>query len=190
MWRPSGRSTARTGEAVSRAPAKPTSSTWWRPRRPTTAGCVQPRRWSSRRFASDLLNLTRAAQRVNRHVAGCTPAVNACWFVARTLEVRRTYGLTIDRVEAAAAEKVLAGCDDTGMAVVACAPATRPPLRGRQSILRPAETWAPSGCGTNGNGRITCAEARRYGIAPVPRSHPAASDVRSRRLRTPSIPRL
>ena len=25
----------------------------------------------------------------------------------------------------------------------------------------------------NGNGRITCAEARRHGIAPVQRSHPA-----------------
>ncbi len=25
----------------------------------------------------------------------------------------------------------------------------------------------------NGNGRITCAEARKHGIAPVPRSHPA-----------------
>lgn len=25
----------------------------------------------------------------------------------------------------------------------------------------------------NGNGRITCAEARAHGIAPVPRSHPA-----------------
>ena len=25
----------------------------------------------------------------------------------------------------------------------------------------------------NGNGRITCKEARRHGIAPVPRSHPA-----------------
>lgn len=25
----------------------------------------------------------------------------------------------------------------------------------------------------NDNGRITCAEARRHGIAPVPRSHPA-----------------
>ena len=25
----------------------------------------------------------------------------------------------------------------------------------------------------NGNGRITCAEARRHGIAPVARSHPA-----------------
>ena len=25
----------------------------------------------------------------------------------------------------------------------------------------------------NGNGRITCAEARRHGIAPVSRGHPA-----------------
>ena len=25
----------------------------------------------------------------------------------------------------------------------------------------------------NGNGHITCAEARRHGIAPVPRGHPA-----------------
>lgn len=25
----------------------------------------------------------------------------------------------------------------------------------------------------NGNGRITCREARRHGIAPVPREHPA-----------------
>ena len=26
---------------------------------------------------------------------------------------------------------------------------------------------------TNGNGRITCKEARAHGIAPVPRGHPA-----------------
>ena len=26
---------------------------------------------------------------------------------------------------------------------------------------------------SNGNGRITCAEAREHGIAPVPREHPA-----------------
>ena len=30
----------------------------------------------------------------------------------------------------------------------------------------------------NGDGRITCAEARRHGIAPVPRSHPAYSFMR------------
>ena len=30
----------------------------------------------------------------------------------------------------------------------------------------------------NGNGRITCAEARRHGIAPVPRGHPAYQYMR------------
>ena len=30
----------------------------------------------------------------------------------------------------------------------------------------------------NGNGRITCAEARRHGIAPVPRGHPAYAYMR------------
>ena len=30
----------------------------------------------------------------------------------------------------------------------------------------------------NGNGRITCAEARKHGIAPVPRSHPAYKYMR------------
>ena len=33
---------------------------------------------------------------------------------------------------------------------------------------------AHSGCyDDNRNGRITCAEARNHGIAPVPRGHPA-----------------
>ncbi|MDE0382165.1 MAG: excalibur calcium-binding domain-containing protein, partial [Rhodospirillales bacterium] len=30
----------------------------------------------------------------------------------------------------------------------------------------------------NGNGRITCKEARRHGIAPVPRGHPAYEFMR------------
>ena len=30
----------------------------------------------------------------------------------------------------------------------------------------------------NGNDRITCAEARRHGIAPVPRTHPAYQYMR------------
>ena len=132
-----------------------------------------------RAFASDLLNLTLAAPDVNRHrkrgrdVAEWTPSVNACWFVARTLEVRRKYRLTIDRAEADAAEAVLRGCDSTEMVVVACAaPAVPggpapgvPPPGGEVDALA---LWDD-----NGNGRITCAEARRHGIAPVPRGHPA-----------------
>ena len=41
---------------------------------------------------------------------------------------------------------------------------------------RPAASDLPAALARwddNGNGRITCAEARRHGIAPVPRGHPA-----------------
>ena len=127
------------------------------------------------RFARDLRNLTLAAPAVNRYqksgkdAAEWVPARNRCWFAARIVEVRAVYGLTIDRREAAALERILAGCESTALEPIVCA--------------------APSGAGApfepvgrgdalalyddNGNGRITCAEARRHGIAPVPRSHPA-----------------
>ena len=130
-------------------------------------------------FASDLLNLTLASPRVNRHgksgrdVAEWMPDLNACWFVARTLEVRRKYGLTIDRAEATAAEAVLSRCSGTAMRVVSCAtpagpfPVSAPPA-GSSNGLDALGRWDD-----NGNGRITCAEARRHGIAPVPRDHPA-----------------
>ena len=51
-------------------------------------------------FARDLLNLTLAHPRLNRYQesgkdgAEWTPAANACWFTARTLEVRRKYRLS------------------------------------------------------------------------------------------------
>ena len=59
------------------------------------------------------------------------PRLNACWFAARTLEVRRKYGLTIDRAEADAVEGILSQCGSTDMVVVECgtaavAPVTRP----------------------------------------------------------------
>ena len=44
------------------------------------------------------------------------------------------------------------------------------------SSRRPAPAGSPPALARwddNGNGRITCAEARRHGIAPVPRGHPA-----------------
>ena len=81
-------------------------------------------------FASDLLNLTLASPGVNRYsksgkdVAAWTPALNAWWFVARTLEVRRKYELTIDRREAAAVEAVLSDCEETSMEVLPCAAST------------------------------------------------------------------
>ena len=129
-----------------------------------------------RRFASDLLNLTLAAPAVNRCGAGgkCghdaaewQPPMNACWFAARVVAVKRKYRLTVDRREATALDRVLAGCASAAMIVTNAAGAA----------AAPRDTAASSDAlalyDDNGNGRITCKEARRHGIAPVPRGHPA-----------------
>ena len=71
-----------------------------------------------RRFASDLDNLTLATPELNRYqkrdhdAAEWLPEHNRCWFAATIVAVRREYGLTIDRREAAALDAVLKGCDD------------------------------------------------------------------------------
>ena len=135
-----------------------------------------------RRFASDLLNLTLAAPEVNRCGSGgkCAfdaaewqPPMNRCWFAARIVAVKRKYALTVDRREAAVLERVLSGCPSTGMIVTPPAGPTvtpRPATAATSDALRLYDT--------NGNGRITCKEARRHGIAPVPRSHPAYKFMR------------
>ena len=128
-----------------------------------------------RAFARDLVNLTLAAPGVNRHqksdrdAAEWLPQRNRCWFAATVVEVRRKYGLTIDRREADALDAVLAGCSSTNLVFHQGSPALPAPR---------ATSGASSGDALarwddNGNGRITCVEARRHGIAPVPRDHPA-----------------
>ena len=127
------------------------------------------------RFARDLRNLTLASPRVNRHqksgkdAAEWAPARNRCWFAGRVVEVRRAYGLTIDGREAAALERILVGCANTELEPVVCEVPT-----GSSSASGAANgDDALARYDDNGNGRITCAEARRHGIAPVARSHPA-----------------
>ena len=77
---------------------------------------------TKRRFASDLLNLTLASPQVNRcggsgkcagDAAEWLPPRSQCWFVDRVVSVRRKYRLTIDRLEAAALDRVLSGCGST-----------------------------------------------------------------------------
>ena len=133
-----------------------------------------------RAFASDLLNLTLASPEVNRcnpggkcanDAAEWLPQQNQCWFAGRVVEVRRKYHLTIDRREADALDRVLAACSSTAMIgpeddfAVGTPPDETPPELPEDD---PLTLWDD-----NGNGRITCAEARRHGIAPVPRNHPA-----------------
>ena len=129
------------------------------------------------RFARDLRNLTLASPSVNRHqktsrdAAQWVPRRNQCWFAGRVLDVRQAYGLTIDRREAEALERILSSCDSIELGPVVCAVPSA-------SVSAPERD---SGAGDNAlaryddnrNGRITCKEARRHGLAPVPRSHPA-----------------
>ena len=129
-----------------------------------------------RRFASDLINLTLASPSVNRHqksgkdVAEWVPDLNHCWFANRVVEVKERYHLTIDESERDALESILSGCTSTEM-IVREAPAPTPTpatARGDGAVNNALELYDD-----NGNGRITCAEARNHGIAPVRRGHPA-----------------
>ena len=131
---------------------------------------------TKRRFASDLLNLTLAAPSVNRHqksgkdAGEWLPRFNACWFAARVVAVKRKYGLTVDAREARALEGVLSGCASTEMVVAeGSGPASGPTPGG----TAPDAADALGRWDTDGNGRITCKEARQHGIAPVRREHPA-----------------
>ena len=76
------------------------------------------------------MNLTLASPAVNRHqksgkdAAEWMPGLNQCWFANQVLQARVAYGLTIDRAEADALERVLAGCSSTEMVFTARAATT------------------------------------------------------------------
>ena len=96
--------------------------------------------------------------------------MNRCWIAGRVVAVKRKYGLTVDAREARALEGVLSGCASIEMVVA----------KGQEEMAQPTPNTAALSTGgalsrwdTNGNGRITCREAREHGIAPVGREHPA-----------------
>ena len=146
------------------------------------SGLCAVSRATKARFASDLLNLTLASPSVNRHqkiandAAEWLPDLNQCWYVARTIQVRQAYDLTIDRAEADAIDRVLAKCGSTEMVVLAPAQRIDHPTPTSPAAAPNADPLALYD--DNGNGRITCAEARAHGIAPVRRGHPAYQYMR------------
>lgn len=85
-----------------------------------------------RAFANDPLNLTLASPHVNRvakrdyDAAEWMPDENRCWFADRVVHVRRKHGLTIDRNEADALERVLSVCESTEMVIRPCPPSEDP----------------------------------------------------------------
>ena len=113
------------------------------------------------------------APAVNRHAkgekeaGGWIPRMNRCWFAARVVEVKRKYGLTVDPREVYALERVLLECASTEMVVI----------EGQSPVAEPTPSAAGSADAlrrwdTNGNGWITCREAREHGFAHVRREQP------------------
>ena len=85
--------------------------------------------------------------------------------------MRQAYSLSIDRRERDVLEGILSGCASTEMVVREGRPAptaTPVPVTGGGQTGDALRQYDD-----NGNGRITCAEARAHGIAPVRRGHPA-----------------
>ena len=99
------------------------------------------------------------------------------WFAVRVVEAKHACGLTVDRREAAILDSIPSSGGTTEMEPVVCraAPASAKEARradgGRDDVLARFDD--------NGNGRITCKEARRRGIAPVNRTHRAYRYMRA-----------
>lgn len=127
-----------------------------------------------KQFAQDLDNLTLASPQVNREkgsrdFAEWQPEQGACWYAQTVVRVKSKYGLSIDANEAVALLTKLADCVYWSVPIIPPTPISIPPT--------PAPTLGPGGAlalyDDNGNGRITCSEARAHGITPVNREHPA-----------------
>ena len=127
---------------------------------------------TKRRFANDLLNLTLSDPSVNRQKSGkdageWMPRLKPHEFAKTVILVKLKYGLSVDRREKAALDRALNGRSVTMLPDSVDALA--------DSLAHPLELWDD-----NGNGQITCAEATRHGIAPVPRRHPAYAYIAGR----------
>ena len=86
------------------------------------------------------------------------------------LEVKRAYGLTVDRREAAALERVIRGYTNTNMeALVCCHAETGASTETGVSGDSAGDVLAKDG--DNGNGRTTGNEIRRPGVPSIHRPH-------------------
>ena len=163
------------------------------------SGLCAADRFTRLTFASDYLNLTFAPPWLNRDVKGAKdlaewlPDENECWYANRIVMVKRKYGLSMDADEARVARRLLDSCESFAMFVpdITATPTSTPAPTNTATITPTAgaadDTPTPSAEGNvdalaryddNGNGRISCAEARAHEIAPVRSGHPAYEYMR------------
>lgn len=94
-------------------------------------------------FAEDLLNLTHAAPLLNRRqkiaydASEWLPRHNRCWYANRIVEIKRKYGLTMDRKEADALSGILRNCPNIEMERPKCV--DRMPLK--SDPVRKSTQW-------------------------------------------------
>ena len=135
------------------------------------------------RFANHLGNLALACPSENLHqkrgknVGEWLSNRNRCWFAGRMVEAKRAGGLTVDRREAAALERVRRRWESTAMKPMVCRAA--PEAMGRPRQHSDGTDDALNRYDAYREGRITCKEARPYGIAPVHRLHPTYRYMRN-----------
>ena len=120
-----------------------------------------------------------------------------CRYALDWTEIKGRWDLTMIEAEVEAVEQMLDTCENSPEVEVRAArvpkEATPEPESTEMSALPPGTSTNPSTTATptpapdvdalalyddNGNGRITCAEARAHGIAPVHRGHPAYEYMR------------
>ena len=155
------------------------------------SGLCAADRFTRLAFASDYLNLTFAPSWLNRDVkvakdlAEWLPDANRCWYANRVVMVKRKYGLSMDADEAEVARRLLQSCESVGLILP---DVTRTPTP-TPTITPTPEPGTPTSSGggeedplalydDDGNGKISCAEARNHNIAPVHRGQPAYEHMR------------
>ena len=82
--------------------------------------------------------------------------MNKCWFAQRIVEVRQKYGLTIDRPEAEALERILSACSSFEIEFIDCASGTSP---GSDALSEFYDNWQPGdpppeSCSAGGSQRV------------------------------------
>ena len=141
------------------------------------SGLCAADRATRKRFAKDLRNLTLASPKVNRHqksgkdAGEWIPDRNRCWFAGRVLEVKLRLRAHRGPAGGGSARTGPSRVREHGQwsrwCVRAAANANQGDTGNRR---RTGGDDVLDRYDDNRNGRITCKEARRHGIAPVPRA--------------------